>query len=324
MNSTVAVIVCAHLSERAQQLTEAVASLRLQSREPDEIVVVVDGNAQLASYVRDTVKGITLVELPGRAGLAVARNEGVRSCSSHVILFLDDDALADALWVELLAAAVEEPGVLGASGASLPLWDAQRPVWLADEFLWTLGCSYAGQPVRRARVRNVYGGCCGLRRELFTELGGYDRRLGRSEASAGGGEEAELCLRAQERWPDCAFVYEPLAQIRHHVPASRLTMKYVLRRAFDEGRMKATVAWLHRGGLSPEVRFAYRLPMAIVRDLGCLGRGQVRGVARACGSLLVGSAVVLGLVVGRRSRIDQIPEVTTPANVNELERVAAT
>ncbi len=303
MNDGVAVIICTHLSARANLLRAALDSLAHQTRLPDEVVVVVDGNDELADLVRAFPVAARVVALPTRSGLAAARNAGVAACECEVVLFLDDDAVASDDWVERLSTAIDRPDVLGASGMSVPLWQAERPPWLADEFLWTLGCSYAGQPTERAQVRNVYGGCCGLRRKLFTELGGYDPRLGRSAASAGGGEEAELCLRARARWPQATFAYEPAAQIHHTVPGERLTSRYLLRRAYDEGRMKATVASLQPGALRPERAFAAHLPRAFVRQLALGLSGDRHGFARAGGITLMAGAVLAGLAAGQVRRV---------------------
>jgi glycosyltransferase involved in cell wall biosynthesis len=298
MTETVAVIICSHLDERFPNLLAAMRSVEHQTRRPDELVLVIDSNASLARRVKPVANGARVVELTRSSGLAAARNAGVAACSSEIVLFLDDDAVAHTEWVERLTAAIDDPRVLGASGYSTPIWEAARPAWLADEFLWTLGCSYAGQPLRRAQVRNVYGGCCCLRRALFTELGGYDLRLGRSNVSNGGGEEAELCVRARRRWPESHFEYEPSAQIGHIVPASRLTLRYVLRRSYDEGKMKATVAWLHPGALTPEVGFARKLPRALARYVGAGLVFERDALARAGGVTAMASAVLAGLITG--------------------------
>jgi len=303
MQPRVAVIVCAHLLGRLALLDEALDSLRRQRLPPDEIVVVIDGDPDLAAVFERRERDHGLVVLPTRSGLAAARNAGVAACSADYVFFLDDDAVADPDWISILAAVMAEDRILGASGFSAPRWGARRPAWLPDEFLWTIGCSYAGQPTQHTRVRNVYGGCCCLSRALFTELGGYDARFGRSARSRGGGEEADLCLRARERWPGVQLAYEPAARIDHYVPPERLRLRYAVRRSYDEGRMKARVSAARRDALVPELRFAGSLPAALARSLLGPLRGDLGGPSRAAGIALLAGAVVAGIVVGWTERL---------------------
>lgn len=298
MTDTVAVIVCTYLDERTGQLQAALASLRRQTRPPDEIVVVVDGNSRLADELRREAHDFSVTELMDRSGLAAARNQGVSVSSSDIVLFLDDDARAHPSWVELLGSVIAEPHVLGASGWSDPRWLAKRRGWMPDEFLWMLGCSYKGMPTERHTVRNVYGGCCGLRRSMFEMLGGYDTRFGRGPGSTGGGEEAEFCLRAQTRWPDWTFVQEPAARITHDVGPERTRLSYLLRRATGEGLMKAAVRRQHRGALSPELGFARALPAAICREAAAGLRGDRDAAQRAVVMLVLSAAVLVGLLRG--------------------------
>ncbi len=256
---------------------------------------MIDGNPALAARVSAAETGAELVVLEQRGGLARARNAGVAVCGSDIVMFLDDDAIAEDEWVERLAAAIEVPGVLGASGHSEPLWSGSVSDWVPPEFMWMLGASYRGQPESRMPVRNVYGGCCGMRREIFTELGGYNPALGRGPHSHGGGEEAELCLRASARWPERIFYYEPAARIKHRVGEERVELRYLVRRAYDEGRMKGMVGHLQPGGLSPERAFAAHLPAAFLRELAAGLRGDTAAIKRAGMILLCSLSVALGL-----------------------------
>ena len=292
-------IVCTHLFERLDEMAEAVASLQRQSAHLEQVIVVVDGDTALLEAVAAKISNVTLLCTGSRTGLARARNLGIEAARAEAILFLDDDAIAEHRWAERLLNALEETSALGASGASLPVWGRRQPAWLPDAYLWTVGCSYAGMPQVPTDVRNVYGGCAGIRRVVFQEVGGFNESLGHAPGEIGGGEEAELCLRASMRWPQARFRFEPSAVIHHRVPSSRLQMRYVLSRAFAEGRMKARVSRLRGSALGPERQFALALPGATARALTRPFKGDFSGAAEALGLVVLSLAVVAGLVVGR-------------------------
>ena len=299
--ASIGVLVCTHAPERLDQVTRAVHSLDTQTRVPDEVHVLVDGTEELASLVRATVPEVLpQTGLPVRVsalgrnrGVSVARTVGAERMGTDVVAFLDDDAEAEPGWLAALAVPLADPRVIASSGRSEAAWIGQRPAWLPDEFLWTVGCSYAGMPTEPTRVRNVYGGCAAVRRQLFLDLGGYDPDLGHGAGRSGGGEEAEFGLRAAAATGG-EFAFEPSAVIRHRVPADRLTWRYYLERCRSEGELKAHMAARAApGSLGPEVGFARALPGAVVRAL--LRRGRR---AEALGLVVGAVAVVAGLVTG--------------------------
>lgn len=299
--SSLGVLVCTHAAERLEQLSRAVASLDTQTRVPDELVVLVDGTAELGDLVRGALPaalprtGLPVrVEALGRnRGVSVARTAGAGMLGTDLVAFLDDDAVADPGWLAGLEAPLADPRVLGSSGRSEADFTGPRPAWLPDEFLWTVGCSYAGMPTRPTRVRNVYGGCAVVRRRLFLDLGGYDPRLGHGSGRTGGGEEADFCLRAATATGG-EFAFEPAAVIRHRVPVERLTWAYFLERCRSEGELKALLAdRAPSGSLGPETAFARALPRAVLRALLSRGRRP-----QALGMVVGAAAVVVGLVRG--------------------------
>lgn len=295
--STVGVMVATHRSDRLALVRTAVASVQAQTREPDELLVMVDADEALAEQVRAAVPGVRVAAMGVNSGVSAARTRGAELMTSDLVVFLDDDAVADERWLERLLAPMADPAVLGASGRSLAVFGARRPAWLPEEFLWTVGCSYRGMPTEPARVRNFYGGCAVVRREPFLAVGGFDPATGYHGDVIGGGEEADFCVRAAAATGG-EFAFEPGAVIRHAVPASRLTWRYFLRRTYGEGVMKARLAArLPAGALGPERSFAVRLPLAAARAV-------VTGhPARALGIVVGCLAVLAGLVVGSaRSR----------------------
>lgn len=297
-DTSVGLVVCTYTADRLSMLVSCVASVNAQSRLPDELLVVVDGTEALATEVRAAVPGVRVECLGSNRGVAVARTRGAELVDCEWVVFLDDDAEADPQWLARLVAALDGPGVLGASGRSLASFDGPRPGWLPEEFLWTVGCSYRGMPERPALVRNFYGGCAIVARETFLSLGGFDPATGHHGDSVGGGEEADFCLRATAATGG-VFAFDPAATITHRVPTARLTWAYYLRRCYSEGMMKARIASrLPQGALGPEQAFARALPGAVVRSAV-----RPAEMLRALGIVLGSLAVVAGLSAGRLAAV---------------------
>lgn len=288
--ATVGVVVCTHAAERRDQLQAAVRSLAEQTRVPDDVVVVVDGDETLAELVRAAVPGTRVLCLGHNQGVSVARTRGAAALGTDLVVFLDDDAVADPGWLAGLLVPMSDPQVLGSSGRSAAVFGGARPSWLPEEFLWVLGCSYRGMPTAPARVRNFYGGCALVRRDVFLDLGGFDPAVGHHGDAVGGGEEADFCLRAA-RETGGEFAFEPAALIQHHVPASRLTWRYFLTRCHGEGRMKARMARrAPKGALGPERAFALAAPVAVLRAIGRGRPAQALGIVVGCVAVLTGLA----------------------------------
>jgi len=299
--ATVSVVVCAYTSERDRALLEAVESLRRQTLEPSEVIVVVDHNPGLLDWVRGHVGGVTAVANEEGPGLAGARNTGARVAQGEVIAFLDDDAVAAPDWIARLSSAYRDPAVVGAGGAVLPLFDGSRPRWMPEEFDWVVGCSYRGLPAERSQVRNLIGCNMSFRRRALQSSTGFERRLGRVGADCLGCEETELCIRLVHESPGSLIVYDPAARVRHRVPRERATLGYFLSRCHAEGLSKAEVVRRcgRSGGLASERTYARRtLPAGVRQGVAATLRGDGSGLARA-GAIAMGlTATAAGYAKG--------------------------
>jgi GT2 family glycosyltransferase len=283
MSDAVSVVVCAHDQERWSDLLAAVHSLEQQTLQPDEVIVVVDRNPQLARQARSQLSPAVVIENTASPGLGGARNSGVEAASGEIVAFLDDDAVASERWLELLARCYADPDVAGVGGSAEPLWETGRPAWFPAEFDWVVGCSYLGMPETTKQVRNMFGCNMSFRRDLVRELGGF--RLGY------GCDETELCIRLRQRWPEKRVLYVPEARIFHRVPASRGRFGRFLSRCYFEGGSKAVVSRLVGAdeGLASERDYVRRILPAGVRRglLDTVGGGNPSGAARA-GAIIAG------------------------------------
>ena len=298
----VGVVICAHSSERLDDLRAAVRSVAEQRPAPAEIVVVIDHNPDLWRTARDTLPAATVLASSGRQGLCGARNTGLHHLRSEIVAFLDDDACAAPGWIGEIAGAFTAPEVWGIGGWVSPRWEAQNPSWLPEELLWLVGCSYRGLPGDRAQIRNGIGANMAFRRAALVELGGFAEHIGQSADRPMRDDETELAIRLRARWPEAQIVHHPHALASHYVPVERATWRYMVQRSWGEGRGKAVLTRHHgsRDSLESERRYVARvLPAGVLNGVRDGLRGDAGGFARALSIVVALTVTAVGYAVER-------------------------
>jgi GT2 family glycosyltransferase len=308
----IAIVVCAYTLLRWDDivagLSEAHGQLAASGR-PGEVVLVVDHSPEVYERAKAELvrPGLTILENVRTRGLSGARNTGVTGVSADVYVFLDDDALPAPGWLDQLLAPFDDPSVIVTGGAATPRWpDGGRPSMLpaADgargELDWVIGCTYTGQPVTLAPVRNVMGCSMALRAGVFETAGLFGEDLGRVGTTPYGCEETELCIRAAS--PGARIVFAPTSLVLHRVTPQRTTWSYLWRRCYAEGISKAAVAQrtAQRQALSTETTYTLKvLPRGLFRELGSVPTQGIRALHGAV-AIMTGLAVTMvGYAVGR-------------------------
>jgi GT2 family glycosyltransferase len=186
-------------------LPACLESLRGQGM-PLELMVVDNGSGDGSiEYLRSN--GIPYVTLPRNVGFAAAMNLGVARTSAPAILALNADTILEPGCAAALSAALTaDPGLGAVQPRILQLEKGGGRGDPATARLYSAGMALtadgraleigAGERQAEAwqRGREVFGVCgaaCLLRRDLFTELGGYD------ESYVSFYEDVDLNVRAQ-------------------------------------------------------------------------------------------------------------------------------
>ncbi len=253
MTDTLAVVVTSFAMERLRDVTELLDSLATQIRPADEIVFVADRDYDLQEAVRShvtrhRVPNATVVFNEGAPGLSPARNVGVRSSSSSIIAFLDDDAIAFPDWSTGILAVFEDPRVIGATGPSYPHWEEPGLRWVPEEFYWIFSCSgFSGFEGSRD-VRTAWGVNMAFRRDafglrMFSEHFGRTRG-GHAALKTGPFDDAEFSLDIRQR-TGRVIRYTPHARVYHRVYPYRLTRRFLSGQAYWQGFSKATYQRLY-------------------------------------------------------------------------------
>jgi glycosyltransferase involved in cell wall biosynthesis len=300
--ANVSVVVCAYTADRWDDLFAAVMSVRAQTVQPREIIIAIDNNPELALSVRGALPEVLVLENTGSRGAGQTRNVGVAAANGSIIGFLDDDARADRRWIEHAMSAFHDSDVIGVGGTIDPDWEGGLPRWIAQEFYWTVGCSYPGLPTTPEPVRNLIAANMFVRREAFLALGGFRSGFGKTGARSGA-EETEFCIRARQRWARGVWLHDPRVRVSHRVPRNRARLRYFVERCYDEGVVKASIVGLLGGqdGLAAERSYTLRvLPLGVIRGFGSAVRSaDLTGVARSLSIVLGLSATISGYAVGR-------------------------
>jgi len=220
---------------RPDRAVDAARSALAQVCEATFEVVLVDNDpagSALAQLRAMADARITVIHEP-HAGVANARNAGLRAARGDMIAFLDDDEIAPEAWLaELLRVqrAHSADAVFGPVRTRLAS-PARDHAAFFDAF-------FARDPGHAEGPINLFYGCgCSLIRraalpsaEPFSaarnEIGGEDDLLFQVIEASG----------ARFAWAPKAWVWETPEQ-------SRVTLAYTLRRAFAYGQGPATKAW---------------------------------------------------------------------------------
>ena len=260
---------------RAVTLGETLASLAAQRLPPDTEAecIVIDNNStdRTPAAVEEAAARapfpIRRVFEP-RTGSSFARNRAVDEAGGDLILFIDDDAVAEPDWAALMVAAIERRGLDAACGMVLPRWEIAPPRWLGR----SLYVRYAvhdrdaieSAPPGDAEVlRNYFSANTGFRRDSFARFGRFREDLGVVGGNPISGEDTELFARIIERGGAMGFV--PEARVFHLVPSSRMNRKYLLKKAFAFGVGTAQSGGRSHNSIDKLARNALRMSTAAIR-----------------------------------------------------------
>ncbi|MUV88827.1 glycosyltransferase [Halapricum sp. CBA1109] len=92
--------------DREEKLLECTKRLSEQTRQPEEVIIVDDGDLDIGvqTKIRETLGGteLRITSSDGPPGTSTARNTGIRTASSNIIVTLDDDVWLGAEHLERL------------------------------------------------------------------------------------------------------------------------------------------------------------------------------------------------------------------------------
>ena len=232
MSAVPQITVCVCTFKRSEWLPKLLSHLEGQRTDGlfTHDVVIADNDAArsaeqvVAQYAAASTMGVTYCVEPVQ-NISLVRNRSVANAQGQLIAFIDDDELPVTDWLFELYQARLKYQVDGVLGPVLPRFQEAAPNWLIKGGFFDRPRHATGSPVdwREARTGNVL-----VSRHVLDDLSPPFR-----SQFGSGGEDMDFFRRASEGgfkfvWCDAAVVHEV-------VPASRCTLKFLIRRAVLRG-----------------------------------------------------------------------------------------
>nr|WP_210424718.1 glycosyltransferase family 2 protein [Marichromatium bheemlicum] len=240
-------MICTH--QRARLLTRALDSLETAARPADcPLGVFVVANAcsdETPQVLAARAATPDTARLPLRwivdpvPGKSHALNLALPQARAPLIAFVDDDHRLDPGYLlALVEAARAHPEAELFCGRILPDWDGSEPAWVHDQGPYRIyplpvprfDLGAAPHPVVPGSA-TPGGGNLAIRQGLFERIGPFRLELGPHGHDLGGAEDIEWVKRAVT--DGAPLHYVPGMCQYHYVEANRLTLGYVLRKAYE-------------------------------------------------------------------------------------------
>jgi glycosyltransferase involved in cell wall biosynthesis len=237
----ISAIVCTHNGGR--RLSAVVETLLgLSSPSVFEVVVVDNASTDGAPLGLGASRSprLRVIQEP-RIGLSTARATGVENAEAPIIVFVDDDNYLTEGYFHRAASVMEShPTAAAAGGHAIASAAGSLPKWF-PQFEHYYGCGpQAVRPGLMPTGSFLRGAGLVVRRTAWFELirqGGLQKLMDRSGTRLSTGGDAELSLAWQIMGYD--LVYDDQLILRHEMTPDRLTIGYLTRLAYNNGKASA-------------------------------------------------------------------------------------
>jgi GT2 family glycosyltransferase len=300
------VLICTH--NRAGLLERTLASLNATQRPDMPVQILVAANActddtvaRLRDYQqRQAGQGwlpLRLIKVP-TPGKSHALNHAIPEVDTELTAFVDDDHRVDERYlVAIERAARTWPDAGLYCGRILPDWDGREPAWVHDNGPYRIypppvpGFDLGDAP-REVTLEMTFpgGGNLFLRTPWFARVGRFDTEMGPISHDLGGAEDLDWLLRAFRL--GARLQYTPDVVQYHYVDISRLTLFYLMRKAYKRTASSVRIHPKKEGSGIP--KYLYR-KVAEYGFKACTALGQSRRRF-----YLVRTAAAVGEIQGHR------------------------
>ena len=238
----ISVIICSY--NRARYIIEALESLLHQDIDKGAYeVIVVDNNSTddteivCRSFIDEhpELNAQFLIEI--QQGSSFARNTGASAAMGNILVFMDDDAVAEKNFISGYIKLFEShPDAIGGGGRIIPRYIPEKPKWMSYYVSSLVGnFDYSPQQCVFQLGKYPLESNMAVKAEAFKKIGGFNTDLPGVKGNLRiGGEGKDFFYRLTA--DGSIIMYDPTIRVLHVVETSKLTREYMYRVASGIGR----------------------------------------------------------------------------------------
>jgi glycosyltransferase involved in cell wall biosynthesis len=238
----ISVIICSY--NRAKYIIEALESLLHQDIDKGAYeVIVVDNNSSddteivCRNFMNTHPELNTQFLTESKQGSSFARNTGARASSGKILVFMDDDAVAEKNFISGYIKLFEShPDAIGGGGRIIPRYIPDKPKWMSYYVSSLVGnFNYSPKQCEFKKGKYPLESNMAVRAEAFKKKGSFNTDLpGVKGTLRIGGEGKDFFYRLTA--DGSKILYDPAIRVLHVVETSKLTREYMYRVASGIGR----------------------------------------------------------------------------------------
>jgi len=283
----ITIVICTH--NRVGLLGKTLASLNAAERPLEwriNILVIANACTDATHLFLDEYPHTNNAGLPLRwyaeatPGKSHALNKAMPLVGADIVAFVDDDHRVDSTYlVGIARAALDYPEADLFCGRILPDWDGTEPAWVHDSGPYRVyplpvpRFDLGPEPqVLSMDIAIPGGGNLFLRQPWLSKVGRFATDFGPVGHNLGGAEDLEWVIRALRL--GARLQYVPGVLQHHYVDGARLTLPYLMQKAFVRSASTVRLDKTQAGGVP---RYMYRKLFAyLFSALTALGTARRR------------------------------------------------
>lgn len=242
MRIIISIVICTY--NRCASLKETLGSLCDQAL-PEDIeyeIIVVDNKSgdRTKEIVKDCNQKLNRMIkycFESDQGLSYARNRGIREAKGEVVIFTDDDCIADKEWVRNIISCFDKYKCESVGGRTLPLYPPGTPLWIKvnKELLnGPIPLHDYGEDTKlyiKESMNPFIGANMAFKIEIFNKYGLFRTDLGAGKGTMG--EDTDLFYKMVK---NNNIYYCGKALVWHKADKKRMSLKYIAKWNIAYGR----------------------------------------------------------------------------------------